>query len=137
VWVLLRRLMLLVAVLLGLSVLAAAIAPREPLLLRRVAPTPTPSPTPTAGPAREIVRTLDVQGLTRPARVRARVGDEVLLTVRSDRLDTVDVDGLTGDKAVDAGSDAQFDLIADVAGSFPIRLTESGRQIGTLEVSPR
>src|SRR5437763_14744112 len=111
---LLRRLLLLVAVLLGLSVVTAALAPRN-VLLRRSAPPPAPTAAaaPSAGPARQIARTLVVQDLLRPAHVRARAGDEILLTVRSNHLGTVDVGALAADQAVDAGSDAQFDLIAD------------------------
>jgi hypothetical protein len=134
-----RRFLLLVAVLMGLTALAASVAPREPLLRegRRTA-TPTPSPTPppseAAGqPLRIVQKELKI-GVD-PVPVIVREGQQIELTVRGTELDNVML--LDQIKPIEADSPAIFDLLADTPGRYPITLIDSGRKIGTLVVQPR
>jgi hypothetical protein len=130
-----RRFLLLVAVLMGLTALAASIAPREPLVRERG--TATPSPTPTAeaavGPAtpiRTIAKT--VSAAEGPAKVTVHEGDLVHLTVESSDVDSVSVLGEF--RPVEPESPAEFDLLADEPGSYPIELLDAKRRISTLVV---
>jgi hypothetical protein len=127
-----RRFLLLVAVLMGLTALAASIAPREPLVRDRSAATPTP--TPTAAAADHAVRTVEktISDSGRPARVVVRDGDLVRLTVESTTIDSVVL--LDQIKPVEADSPATFELLADGPGSHPITLLDADRRIGTLVV---
>jgi hypothetical protein len=135
-----RRFLLLVAVLMGLTALAASVAPREPLLregARRTA-TPTPSPTPPpsaeAGePLKIVPKTLEI-GVD-PVPVIVREGQQIELTVKGTELDNVMV--LDQIKPIEADSPAIFDLLPDTPGRYPITLIDSGRRIGTLVVQPR
>lgn len=71
-----------------------------------------------------------------PARVQARVGDIVELTVRSEqRADVVEVGDLGLDAPVEPGIPAEFEFLADRAGRFPVRSTLDGRQLGVLLVT--
>jgi hypothetical protein len=127
-----RRFLLLVAVLMGLTALAASIAPREPLVRERG--TATPTPTPTAVAEANAVHTVEktISGDTGHARVVVRKGDLVQLTVDATAVDTV---SLQNDfQPVEADSPAEFQLLADRPGSYPIELVGAGRRIGTLVV---
>jgi hypothetical protein len=126
-----RRFLLLVAVLMGLTALAASIAPREPLVRNRGAATPTPTPAAAADHAvRTVEKTISDSG--GPTRVVVRNGDIVRLTVDSTALDSVVL--LDQVKPVEADSPATFELLADGRGSHPITLLDAGRRIGTLVV---
>src|SRR3954470_7715484 len=127
-----RRFLLLVAVLMGLTALAASIAPREPLVRNRHSATPTPTPTAVAAdhPVRTVEKTISDSG--GPTRVIVREGDLVQLTVDSTAIDTVSL--LDDFQPVEADSPAQFALLADTPGSYPIELLDAGRRIGTLVV---
>ena len=132
-----RRLMVLMAVLLGLTALATALAPR-PRLPRQEAATPQPAPTaarPTVEPAtpRIVERTIEADP-ARPVVVRARVGDTVRLVVRGEVLDSVEIEGLGKIEPVEPDSPASFDLLADERASYTIRLLDSGQRIGQLEI---
>jgi hypothetical protein len=127
-----RRFLLLVAVLMGLTALAASIAPREPLVRNRGAATPTP--TPSAASADHAMRTVEktISDSGGPTRVVVHDGDIVRLTVDSTALDSVVL--LDQVKPVEADSPATFELLADGRGSHPITLLDAGRRIGTLVV---
>jgi hypothetical protein len=130
-----RRFLLLVAVLMGLTALAASIAPREPLIRdqarRAVTPTPTPSPTAAATtPLRNVRRTLVITA--EPGRIVVRQGDVVQLTVKGIELDSVSV--LDRIEPIERQSPALFDLLADKPGQYPIELVDAGRRVGTLVV---
>jgi hypothetical protein len=125
---LVRRLLLVLAVLLGLTALAGGVAPRD-----RPAGVDAGA-TPPAGlrePPQPVEKTLDASGAGQ--RVVARVGQTVTITVESDVLDSVSIAEM-GSKTVEPESPARFELLADVAGSYAIELLESERQIGTLEI---
>jgi hypothetical protein len=130
-----RRFLLLVAVLMGLTALAASVAPRDPAVRseRRQA-TPTPSATaPTAGPAttrtveREITADAD-----RPPRVVVDEGDIVELEVASSEVDSVVL--MDRIEPVDPESNARFNILADTPGKYPIELLDAASEVGVLEV---
>jgi hypothetical protein len=122
-----RRLLLLAAVLLLMTALAAGLAPG-----------PDPEPLP-AGPAPS--RTPDTVEESLSAdladqSVQARVGDLVRLEVSGDVLDAVEIEQLDRIDAIEPTTPARFELITEQAGVFPIRLIEADRRIGRLDVRP-
>jgi hypothetical protein len=132
-----RRFLLLVAVLMGLTALAASIAPREPLIrdgARRTAtPTPTPSATASAGtPVHNVHRTLVITN--EPGRITVHQGDLVQLTVKGSEVDSVSVQDQI--EPIERESPALFSLLADTPGHYPIELVDAGRVVGTLVVRP-
>jgi hypothetical protein len=127
-----RRFLLLVAVLMGLTALAASIAPREPLIRdgARGAATATPTPRPEAGtPVKTVERTIST---SQPGRITVHQGQLVQLTVTGDEVDSVQLRDEI--EPVEADSPAQFELFADTPGEYPIQLIDADRQIGTLVV---
>jgi hypothetical protein len=132
-----RRFLLLVAVLMGLTALAASIAPREPLIREgsRRAATPTPTPSATAAattPVHNVHRTLVITA--DPGRITVHQGDLLQLTVKGIELDSVSV--LDRVEPIERHSPALFSVLADTPGQFPIELVDSGRVVGTLVVRP-
>ena len=129
-----RRFLLLVAVLMGLTALAASVVPREPLIregARRATPTPTPTTTADAAtPVRNVRRTLVITD--EPGRITVHQGDLLQLTVKSNELDSVSV--LDRVEPVERESPALFSVLADTPGQFPIELVDAGRVVGTLVV---
>ena len=123
-----RRLLILLAVLMGLTALAAGVAPREPA--RDTAAEP---PAPAAAPVEDpLERTLSADGGP-DRRVVARRGRVVRLTVEGDVVDSV----VLGDlkiEPIDPESPALFELLVDELGTYPITLLDAGRRIGVLEV---
>jgi hypothetical protein len=125
--VLARRLLLLAAVLMLLTVVAAGLAPTEE--------------SPTTPEARSLP-----DGTTVVKRIRAdpsastqvavRRGDLLELEVEGDTLDSVLIERLDRIEAMDPTTPARFNLVIDArAGSYPIRLVEADRRIGSLVVS--
>jgi hypothetical protein len=137
-----RRLLVLMAVLLGLTALAAALAPRPTVAPQRgglgASPTPAPSTaSPASGPSQVVTRTLSAdEGAGRGGTntVRARVGDTIRLSVHGDVLDAVELQGLGQIAALEPGSPAHFEFIADEGGEHPIVLLDADRRIGVLDV---
>jgi len=132
-----RRFLLLVAVLMGLTALAASLAPREPLLReqgqRAATPTPTPTPSPVPDKAAQpVARTIDAD--ENPKRVSVRQGQIVQLMVLSSEVDSVMV--LDEIEPVEEESPAEFDILADEPGEYPITLLDADRRVGTLVVRP-
>lgn len=133
-----RRLMVLMAVLLGLTALATSLAPR-PRVVHRQAATPPPAPTvahtpaASARPARIVARTLEADAST-PTVVNASVGDTVRLVVTGDVLDSVEIEGFDEIAPIDPDSPARFELLADRRSKSAIRLIDSGRRIGLLQI---
>jgi hypothetical protein len=130
-----RRFLLLVAVLMGLTALAASVAPREPLVRDRRAA--TPSPTPTSQPtvtADDGIRTVEKTIGTGedPAKITVRTGDLVRIAVTGDELDSVRL--FDKIESIDAESPAVFEVYADRPGTYPIELVEGERRVGTLVV---
>jgi hypothetical protein len=129
-----RRLIILVAVLMGLTALAATVAPPPESQRRGARETPSPSPAPTTpGDPGELALTVDAA--ERPQQVQAAVGDSIGLEVRAELIDTVVIDGLDAVEAVEPDSPARFELFADAPGRYPIRLLDADRQLGELVIS--
>ena len=126
-----RRLLIVLAVLLGLTALAAGVAPRERLTTdsgdEPVAVAPTAEPE-----SGHVQKTLDAGASGQ--RVAAHIGETVTLTVRSDTLEAISL-AEYGTQTAEPDSPAHFELLADVPGSYSIDALESERQIGTLEIS--
>jgi hypothetical protein len=144
-----RRLLLLVAVLMGLTALAASIAPRntgtdEPSTPPGrpgtvVAPTTTPELGPAApAPADEDVveEKLSAAEGASPVRVRARPGQTVKLEVRGGAtlFDEVVLAGLDRVEAIAPEAPAHFEIYMDQPGRFEIRLVDADRRLGELLV---
>jgi hypothetical protein len=128
--VLARRLLILAAVLMGLIALAAGVAPRQTVRDTTAGPSPTRG---AATPVATVERTLDAASSDQE--VAARVGQTVVIIVKSRDLDSVALGELEIETA-DPQSPARFELLADVPGSYPIRLLQADRTIGTLEIRP-
>jgi len=133
-----RRFLLLVAVLMGLTALAASLAPREPLVRDRderagsatATPTPAPVPAKALEPVQKTIITAE-----NPTRVTVREGQQVELTVRGSEVDSVMV--LDEIEPIEEESPAVFEILADEPGEYPIVLLDADRQVGTLVVRAR
>jgi hypothetical protein len=137
-----RRLLVLVVVLMGLTALAASLAPPpERPHGTRATPTATPAPSASAAPAPApqqegtVTARLSAARGAVPRDVTAALGDIVQLVVSGDVVDTVSIPGEAVLEPIDPDSPARVELYADTAGSYPIRLLDTGRRIGTLRIS--
>jgi len=126
----LRRAAILLAFLLVLSAVLTAVAPRRDPNPESGPTTPAP-----ATPAREDVTAAVRKTLPRDRVVRARVGDNIELTVTAREPDSATIDALGLTDAAGPGAPAQFSFRADRAGTFPVMLTLSGRRAGRVVVS--
>jgi hypothetical protein len=127
-----RRFLLLVAVLMGLTALAASVAPRQPVVSERsTGPSTTPYAAPAASPTvRTVRRRLStVEG---GRRVTVTEGQLVELDVSGPELDSVTLLDEVVPIAPEAA--ARFELLADMPGRYPIELVDADRQVGTLVV---
>lgn len=125
-----RRFLILVAVLMGLTALAASVAPRQPVVReqqREPTPTPTPAGSATFATIQEELSTTDGD-----ARVSVREGDVVELEISGPETDAVMVLGRID--AIHPASPARFSLLAGEPGEYPIELVDAGRRIGTLVI---
>src|SRR5690242_10250947 len=129
---LVRRLLLLLAVLIALTVLAGSIAP-VPGPLRQPGTTSTAAPEATArretGAPADVRATLSAAPRSPARRITARVGAHVVITVRGSAIDSVAL-GELDVKPLEPGVPARFDFLADQAGSYPLVLVDAGRRIG-------
>jgi hypothetical protein len=134
-----RRILVLVAVLMGLTALAASLAPPPQSVRRAQRP---PASTPEAAPALAaptgspgtVTATLSAD--PGPVRtIRAARGDTVQLDVSGDVVDTVVIPALGVAEPLSPGSPAQLELYADAPGRYAISLLESGRTVGALRIS--
>jgi hypothetical protein len=136
-----RRLLVIFAVLLGLTALVTSLAPRPTVRPGTggagvATPSPTPSPTATGQPSRRLVRTISADAGRPRARVRARAGDVLALTVRGDVLDGVAIDGLGKLEPIEPGSPARFEMLLEGPGEFPVTLLDARRSVGLIAVRP-
>jgi hypothetical protein len=125
-----RRFLILVAVLMGLTALAASVAPREPVTRedrRESTPTPAPAGSPTLTTVEKTLTTSEGD-----TRVAVREGDLVELTVTGTERDSVSVLGRID--TIDPTTPARFSLLAGRPGEHPIELLEADRRIGTLVI---
>ena len=127
-----RRLLLLIAILMGLTALAAGLAPpppREPPMPR----SPTVAPPFDESPSTPVDLSVDASAPGAQS-VAANAGELVHLTVTSDDLATIELENLGLVEPVAADSPAEFDLLA-VEGTYPIVVMETDKTVGTLEVT--
>ena len=126
-----RRLLLLFALLMLMAALAAQVTP-EPQPLDE--PDGPPPAAVAGGEPKLIEKTLQAGGSGR-ALVEAAVGDTVRLTVESDALATVEIQGLDRLEPTPPEAPARFEIYAAREGAFPLVLVESGREFARLSVS--
>jgi hypothetical protein len=141
-----RRLLLLVAVLMGLTALAASVAPRQ-----NGSPGPTAAPgrpplqpTETAAPQVEpaapapgedtLDETVSAAPGASPTRVRARLGQTLRLQVEGAIFDVVVVGGIDQVRAIAPEAPARFEIFVDRTGRFPITLQDARRRLGEIVV---
>jgi hypothetical protein len=133
-----RRILVLMAVLLGFTALVTALAPRPARAPQPGGGASASSPEPSAAPAgptsRIVTKTVEADAGARPARVRARTGDTIRLAVRGDVLDTVEVQGLDEIDPLEPGAPARFEFLAEAPGEHPIVLLDADRRVGTLVI---
>ena len=137
-----RRLLVLMAVVLGLTALVTALAPLPTVSPTRGDATATPSPAgstaaATDGPSRVVTETVNAIAGARPTRVRARAGDTIRLAVRGDAPDAVEIRGLDEIEPVEPGSPARFEFLAEGAGEHAIVLLDADRRVGLLDIRAR
>ncbi|MGH2944866.1 MAG: hypothetical protein ACRDPC_01095 [Solirubrobacteraceae bacterium] len=131
-----RRFLLIVAVLMGLTALAASVAPRDPSLRgtpaerRQASPTPAPTEPVPAGEAPVVMRRISTAG--EADRVVVRQGAQLELHVSGTEIDSVAV--LDKIEPVEPDSAARFHILADEPGEYPIELLDAERRVGTLVV---
>ena len=116
-----RRFLLIVAVLMGLTALAASVAPREQAARdgsRAGRAQPAPSATPESSPLETVRHEISADELGQ--RVEVSEGDAVRM------LGEIDVGA--------PNTAARFHIVADGVGDHPIELVGSRRRIGTLAV---
>ena len=132
----LRRAILLFALVLGLTALAAAVSPSRQ---DQTTVLPAPSVSPAEALPREVV--LDARaGARGPRIVRARVDEHIVLSVLSARGGLAVIPRLGRTASVSPAAPARFDLLAPAAGSYAVVLTPSAslesRRVGTLVTGP-
>jgi hypothetical protein len=138
-----RRLLLLFAVLLGLTALVTSLAPRPTVRPGAAGagaglstPTPTPAPTRPALLSQRVERTISADAGRPRARVRVHAGDVLALTVRGDLLDGVEIADLGKLEPIEPGSPARFEMLLDSPGEFRVTLIDARRSVGLIEVAP-
>jgi hypothetical protein len=134
---LVRRLLLLIAVLLVVGAIASAIAPHNSTRTNATTTTTGPGapptvPSTTAGAT--VTAELPGPATGRTKTVRARVGDLIDQTVRAPGPDTVTIAGYDEIQPADATSPAHFSFFADQSGTFDVSLQEAGTVAGRLEI---
>jgi len=130
--VLARRLLLLAAVLLLLTALAAGLGPREPAIPRSAAAVsadPLPAGT-------TVVKRIGAE-TGADGRVVVHRGDTLQLEVAGDTLDSVLIERLDRMDGIEPDTAARFELLIDApAGVYPIRLVDADRRVGMIEIRP-
>lgn len=134
-----RRLILVMLVLLVLSSIFATLLPVE---RDRQSDESSSSTTSTMArrpaPAGERVRRTIAAGDPTPERIELALGDQLELTVTSEKLaDLVEIPAFGELENVDPDFPAHFDLLALETGSFTVRLVEAHRVIARIEVTTK
>jgi hypothetical protein len=125
-----RRFLVLVAVLIGVTVVAASLAPRQPAPRDQRAAEATPTPSPAVEGSAPKEKILSTAG--KPKRITVDRGALFDLVVDGDELDSVSFEGEV--EIVTEETNARFNVYADRPGDYEIRLVEADRPIGTLVV---
>jgi len=125
-----RRLLLLAAVLMLLTALAASIAPRD-LTGGDDSVVTGPDPLP---PGTTIAEEIPAAPGS-DSRITVSRGDTLQLQVVGDVLDSVLIERLDRVDAIDPKTPARFDLLIDSPpGSYPIRLVDADYRIGSIVI---
>ena len=121
-----RRILLFVVLLIVIAGFADATVPRDsgPPVRR-----PETQPVPTAPPADVVAAKLGKHD------VHARVGDVVRIEVSHDAPDVVQVSTLGVSEPVEPRIAAELVFDADQAGRFAVTLRDTGKRIGTVDVT--
>jgi hypothetical protein len=132
----LRRAVLLFALVLGLTALAAAVSPSRDRDSDRGQPAPVPGSAEVLPP--QVV--FEVRSATRPQVLRARAGARVVVVVRAATGGLVTLPQLGRIGTVSAATPARFDVLVP-AGRYDVMFTQSGggaepRRVGTLLSRP-
>jgi hypothetical protein len=133
----LRRAILLFALVLGLTALAAAVSPSRKD--ESTAPAPAPGTRATTVVPRSVSFAARASGA--PEVRRARVGEHLIVTVSSADGGLVTIPRLGRTSSVSAAAPARFDLLAPAAGRYDVMLAIGGgttepRSVGALVTRP-
>ncbi len=135
-----RRLLIILMILLGISTVAAILAPPRPeenegsdtgTTSTKAATTAQP------GSGGKLLRATIDAGDPQTEVVPLSTGDELELQVRSKRPDQVEIPALGLVEPVSRDAPALFDLLLEDPGDYEVVLVEADRLAGRLEVSPR
>ena len=130
-----RRLIMILLVLLFISSLAAALIPIDRSDDSTDSSTTSTTAAAEAPPAgRSLVKRIDVRQ-RKPETIRMKVGDQLELSVDGPVPDQVEIPRLDLVEPIDSGAPARFDLLADMPGTYPVRLVEANKLIGRLVVT--
>jgi hypothetical protein len=128
-----RRLIIVMLVLLGVSTLAAALAPVDPGSESTTTSTRTAQTERDEHRGGQLVReTLDAQA-EEPKEIRVPVGDQLSLHVESKHFGQVEIRGLGLLDDVTPLDPARFDILADERGRHEVRLLGQKEEVGVLE----
>ncbi len=128
-----RRLVLLVAVLVGLLAVGAGLAARPQVRAGDPPRTADRTPVELRSPPAKTLRA----GARRPRTVSVPAGEELQLTVTGvDAPDVVELAGLDRQEQIAPDTPAVFDLLADRPGTYPVVLVGGERRLGALRVTP-
>ena len=122
-----RRLLLLAAVLMILTALAAGLAPREEAT--------APPPVGTLPAGKPVVERIPADPGS-DSRVAVQRGDLLELEVAGDMLDSVLIERLDRIDAIEPTTPARFNMVVEATpGVYPIRLVEADRRIGAIQIT--
>jgi hypothetical protein len=127
-----RRMLLLVAILMGITAIVAGFAAP----VSRTPAGPAPEAVPAVPAQRAAAPVEETVSVAAPRTVAVGEGDLVRLTVTGQVSDVVELVGLDLLEPIAPETPAVFDVHADRAGRYPIRLTDDERDVGALKVTP-
>jgi hypothetical protein len=135
-----RRLLIVMLLLLGLSTLVGGLISQDALREGAMGTTETEQtesvPVDTVPAGKDLEATMRADS-GRVQVVRLVAGDQLSLKVTSGRFDQVEIPGLGLLGAVGPSAPAHFELLAEAAESYGVRLVQADRLIGRIEVRER
>jgi hypothetical protein len=136
----LRRAILLFALVLGLTALAAAVSPTRDSTPALTSPAPAPAPSPAAAQPATRTVAIDSRPGARAVDRSARQGDRVVLRVSSTEGGQITIPRLGRTDSVSPAAPAQFDLLAPSPGRYDVLFAAAAgaepRRVGTLVTHP-
>jgi hypothetical protein len=124
-----RRLAYVFSALVLVMVLGSAVAQREREHTQAVAPSPGAGAASSA-PAPEAAGDMPPEKV-----LRARVGEIVSITVRTAEPETASIPAIGVSELASADVPATLEFVPSTPGRYPVELTDSGRVLGTVDVS--